>query len=465
MSEPRMPRTPGLKLLFAIIIAALLAVPLFTVYLLVYDRQNQSQTARTSIAEGWGGPQSLSGPVLVIPYAATTNETVTENGKQTVKTTTAWHELTLAPDAAEIRSLVKPDVRKRSIYEAVVYEAQNKGSARFVLPADLSRWGTTRAALALDRAELRFGISDARGLFGAPPTVAADGAPLELQPGKGPAETGGSGFFTALDARSLGAKPLRVTFDYSVRGNGSLALLPQGGDTRWTVASSWANPSFQGGFLPTERAVGASGFKATWRVGNLALGRTLISTDEHPDGAAAAAVRDAVAGRGDDSGDTAARVDLVTPVDLYAQVNRSVKYGFLFIGFTFMALLMFDLIGGVRVSPIEYGLVGAGLVLFFVMLLAFAEVIGFALAYCVAGGAIIALLTAYSSAVLRSWRRGGLIAGLLTALYGVLYVLLSLEDLSLLIGSLLLFAALASVMYLTRGLDWGGRAPAPEEAA
>ena len=91
------------------------------------------------------------------------------------------------------------------------------------------------------------------------------------------------------------------------------------------------------------------------------------------------------------------------------------------------------------------------------MLLAFAEAIGFSLADCVAGGAIIALLTAYASAVLRSWRRGGLIAGLLTALYGVLYVLLSLEDLSLLIGSLLLFAALAAVMYLTRGLDWGGR--------
>jgi len=448
MSEPRAARTPGSKLLFALLIAAILAIPLFTVYLLVYDRQNQSQTARNSIAEGWGGPQSIAGPVLVIPYSATRNETVTENGKQIVKTTTAWHELTLSPDAADIRSDVKPDVRKRSIYEAVVYEARNRGSARFVLPADLSRWGTTRAALALDRAELRFGIADARGLFGAPPAVAADGAPLELQPGKGPSETGGSGFFTALDASALAAKPLRVTFDYAVRGNGSIALLPQGGDTRWTVASNWPNPSFQGGFLPSERKVAANGFTATWRVGNLALGRTLISTDEQP-------------GKAGDRSSAEARIDLVIPVDLYAQVNRSVKYGFLFIGFTFMALLMFDLIGGVKVSPIEYGLFGAGLVLFFVMLLAFAEVIGFGLAYCVAGGAIVALLTAYSSAVLRSWRRGGLIAGLLSALYGVLYVLLSLEDLSLLIGSLLLFAALAAVMYLTRGIDWGGREAAP----
>ncbi|MDB5675127.1 MAG: colicin resistance protein, partial [Sphingomonas bacterium] len=152
-----------------------------------------------------------------------------------------------------------------------------------------------------------------------------------------------------------------------------------------------------------------------------------------------------------------ASVNLVTPVDLYDQVNRSVKYGFLFIGFTFTAFLMFDVIGGVRVSPIEYLLVGAGLILFFVMLLAFAEVVGFTPAYGIAAAAIIGLLTAYSAAVLGSWRRGGYIAGLLMGLYAALYVLLSLEAYSLLIGSLLLFVALAGVMYLTRGLDWGAR--------
>ena len=118
---------------------------------------------------------------------------------------------------------------------------------------------------------------------------------------------------------------------------------------------------------------------------------------------------------------------------------------------------MFDVIGGVRVSPIEYLLVGAGLILFFVMLLAFAEVVGFTPAYAIAAAAIIGLLTAYSAAVLGSWRRGGYIAGLLMGLYAALYVLLSLEAYSLLIGSLLLFVALAAVMYLTRGLDWGGR--------
>ncbi|WP_260598128.1 cell envelope integrity protein CreD [Sphingomonas endolithica] len=462
MSDHVTERPPGRKLLFAILIGALLAIPLFAVYLLVYDRQSQSETARSSIVEGWGGPQTIAGPVLVIPYSEQVSETVTENGKQVVKTNMVWRELTIAPVSADIRSELKPERRSRSIYDAVVYEARNTGTARFAMPADLQRFGVGLDQLTLNRAELRFGLRDARGLFGPPPSVTIDDRRLALQPGKGPSEVGGSGFFTWLDAGALQQAPIAVSFDYAFRGNGWLSLLPQAGDTRWTVSSTWASPSFTGGFLPATRRVDDKGFSATWRVGNLALGRALVGTEQ--DKAEQATPYNA---RGVDSlaatpGDYEARVDLVTPVDLYSQVNRSVKYGFLFIGFTFVAFLMFDVIGGVRVTAVEYLLVGAGLVLFFVLLLAFAEVTGFTPAYCLAAAAIIGLLTAYSSAVLGSWRRATYIAGLLTALYGVLYVLLSLEAYSLLIGSLLLFAALAAVMYLTRGLDWGGRVPPTE---
>jgi inner membrane protein len=451
MSAYASARSPGTKLLLPFLIGALLTIPLFAVYLLVYDRQSQSQTAQASIAKGWGGPQVIAGPVLVIPYSRQTTEVVTENGQQVSKTGTSWHELTILPDSADLRTDLKPDIRHRSIYDVVVYEARNSGTASFSLPRDLDRFEVKPEELALDRAQLRFGISDARGLFGVPPAVAVDGHALSLQPGHGPKETGGSGFFTWLDASHLKTGPARVAFTYAVRGNGSLALVPGGGDTRWRVASSWQNPSYQGGFLPAEKSAGDKGFAATWRVGNLALGNALASTDESSGGKAQSGDEAAP-----DPTDHQARVDLVTPVDLYAQVNRSVKYGFLFVGFTFLAFLMFDLIGGVRVSAMEYGLVGSGLVLFFVMLLAFAEVIGFTPAYGIAGGAIIGLLTAYSAAVLGSWRRSGFIAVLLSGLYAVLYILLSLEDFSLLIGSVFLFVALAAVMYLTRGIDWGG---------
>lgn len=443
-------RTPGAKLLIAVLLAAMLTIPLFAVYLLVWDRQSQSDTARQSIAAGWGGPQRLTGPVLVIPYSVPTTETVTQNGRPVQHVTTMARELTIAPDAADLTTAVKPDVRRHSIYTAVVYAATTKGSARFSLPGDLARLGVPDGALDLGHAELRFGLSDPRGLIGAPPLVMLGGRRIAAQPGKGAGEAGG-GFFAPVDASALRAGPLAAGFRYDFRGNGSLSLAPRAGDTRWRVTSPWASPGFTGEFLPTARQVGPKGFAAEWRVGNIALGRTLVATDlaQADRAGAPPATADAPAS-------IEARVDLVSPVDLYAQVNRSVKYGFLFIGFTFAAFLLWDVIGGVRVATPEYLLVGAGLILFFVMLLAFAEVIGFTPAYLLASTAMVGLLAAYSAAVLGSWRRGGAIAALLAALYGVLYILISLEALSLIIGSVLLFAALAGVMYATRRLDWSG---------
>ena len=453
-------KTPGAKFGLAVLVAMLLSIPLFAVYLLVYDRESQSRTARASIAEGWGGPQLMTGPVLVLPYQEDVTQSVTENGRQVSRSTRVWRELTLAPEIADLSTDLQPERRRRSIYEAVLFEARAEGTARFRLPADLARFGITPDRLFFDRAELRFGLKDARGLFGRPPRVSVDGRGLSLQPGKGPAATGGSGFFTWLDASPLRERPLVARFDFAFRGNGWLALAPQAGDTRWRVTSRWPHPSFQGGFLPVRQAVTDRGFSAEWRVGNLALGRALVSSDAPTPAAAPVDAADRYQ-TGQAAGDYEARVDFFSPVDLYSQVDRSVKYGFLFIGFTFAAFLMFDLIAGVRVAAVEYFLVGIGLILFFVLLLAFAEVIGFAAAYVVAAAAIIALLASYSAAILRSRRRGGYVAALLAALYGVLYVLLSLEAYSLLIGSLLLFAALATVMYLTRDIDWSGSRSIP----
>ena len=448
-------RTPGFKLLMAIGVAFLLTIPLVSIYLLNYDRQSQMREATASITGGWGGAQTMNGPLLVIPYRTTASETVVENGQSVTRSRDVMRELTLAPEVAELSTDLAPTVRKRSIYEAVVYDARVTGKARFAFPPDLARSGVEPGQMDLSRAELRFGLSDPRGL-GANPRVNAGGKPLRMQPGGG--SGGGRGFFAWVDATALPTQPLVVDFAYDFRGNASLSLAPQAGDTRWTVHSSWPSPSFTGDFLPEHPPVSAKGFDATYRIGNLALGRSLVSTSDtgaaptppqpSPQGVRSADV-DGVA--------QTAQIDLIQPVDLYSQVNRAVKYGFLFIGFTFLALLMFDVIGGVRVSAVEYLLMGVALVLFFVLLLAFAEVIGFTAAYILASAAIAGLNTAYSAAVLGSWRRAGFIGGLLVGLYAVLYILLSLEAYSLLIGSLLLFAALAGVMYATRRIDWSGR--------
>ena len=442
-------RTPGFKLALTIFVGLVLTIPLFSVWLLVYDRKTQSEQATASITEGWGNKQTINGPVLVIPYRATTNESIVENGQTVTRTHDVRRELTLSPEAVALTTAIGPQVRKRSIYEAVVYDARVGGNARFSLPPDFAQSGVDPAQLDLTKAELRFGLSDPRGL-GANHEVKADGVPLRLQPGGG--SSGGRGFFAWIDARGVTDKPLAIEFRFDFRGNQSLGLFPNAGDTTWKVHSSWSNPSFGGAFLPEGRNVGAKGFNAIYRIGNLALGRSLVSTgDPAPstttpptDGSASPTMQ-------------TAEISLIQPVDPYDQVNRATKYGFLFIGFTFLALLMFDVIGGVRVSAVEFLLMGAALVLFFVLLLAFAEVIGFTPAYVVASAAIAGLNTAYSAAVLASWRRAAFIGGLLAGLYGLLYILLSLEAFSLLIGSLLLFATLAGVMYATRRIDWGGK--------
>ena len=439
-------RTHGFKLVLTIVVGLALTIPLFSVWLLVYDRKTQSDEATASITQGWGDAQTINGPMLVIPYRATMTENVVENGQQVTRTSQVRRELTLAPEAVDLSTRIGPTVRKRSIYETVVYDALVKGNARFALPTDLSSTGIDPSQLDFSRAELRFGLSDPRGL-GSNPQVSVDGRPLRLQPGGG--SSGGRGFFAWIDAGGVSSQPLKIDFLFNFRGNRSLSLEPRAGDTHWSVTSTWASPSFAGAFLPDGSKVSQMGFTASYRIGNLALGRSLVSTSDPA--ASPAPATDA----SDNRDAQAAVISLVQPVDPYDQVNRATKYGFLFIGFTFLALLMFDVIGGVRVSAVEYLLMGAALVLFFVMLLAFAEVIGFAAAYVLASAAIAALNTAYSAAVLASWRRAGLIGGLLVALYCVLYVLLSLEAFSLLIGSLLLFFALAGVMYATRRIEWG----------
>ena len=448
-------RTPGSKLALAIGLAFLLSIPLFSIYLLNYGRQSESREATQSITSGWGGPQTIGEPVLVIPYKTTTSSTAVENGQSVTRTTQVARQLTLAPEAVELATELSPQLRSRSIYEAVIYQAAVSGKARFTLPPDLARSGVDPAQMDLSHAELRFAVSDPRGL-GSNPKVSAGGMPLRLQPGGG-SNGGGGGFFGWTDASGLAGKPLVVDFAYDIRGNEALSLAPLAGDTRWSVRSSWASPSFGGDFLPGARRVGDQGFEATYRIGNLALGRSLIATGD------AAPPADEATGR---CGELS-RVQGASRRDRADAVGRR-----LFAGRPLDEVRLpvhrlhvpraADVRRDRRSARVERRISadgrGAGAVLRVASRVRGGHRLHAGL--CRRGGGDRGTEHRLFGGGAGSWRRAGFIGALLAGLYAVLYVLISLEAYSLLIGSLLLFAALAGVMYATRRIDWGARAEA-----
>ena len=474
----RQERSPGMKLSLTGLVAGLLIIPLMMVYALVYDRESQSQQAQSQVTAGWGGPQTITGPVLVVPYVADVSETETVDGRSITRTRQAWRNLYVSPLEQAISSDLAPERRGYAIYDSVVYDSTHNGTAVFdVSEEDLASLGLEPSDLLTEEAELRFGVSSPAGLTQST-RVTVGGEEARLLPGGGPNATGGAGFSTG--AAWTGEEPLQVAWEYGIRGSQSIALVPRGGDTRWTVTSDWPHLSFTG-VLPNDRTEEGESLTATYSgITNLSLGERIVNPRDFGAVVAPGMEGEAMAveparemtsdvelemersvSRG---GGSVASIAFVEPVDLYSQVDRAVKYGFLFIGFTFAAFLMFDIVGGARVSAAEYLLTGAGLVLFFVMLLAFAEVVGFTPAYIVAAAAIIGLLTAYSAAVLGTWRRAGFIGAMLAGLYALLFVLLNLETYALVIGSLLLFAALAGIMYATRSVDWSGGRSEEEEA-
>jgi inner membrane protein len=237
-----------------------------------------------------------------------------------------------------------------------------------------------------------------------------------------------------------------VQFDVSLALHGatSLMLMPLAGAATVSMKSLWPSPSFGGSRLPDRHRVGGEGFTAEWQTS--AFGRNVPRTwtdGELPPAAAQERIEKQAFG-----------VTLATPVDVYQQAERSTKYGVLFIALTFLTFFLVETLYGATVHPVQYLMIGAALCLFYLLLLALSEHIGFTPAYLLAAGSTIALIGGYARAALGARRSALAITIMLVALYGCLYVLLQLEDYALMMGSIFLFAVLAAVMFVTRRVNW-----------
>ena len=468
-SEVRSGAMTRLMILWAL--AALMAVPLWMVHGVVVERNAYHARVIADIAHGTAGDQTVVGPLLLVRYRERVrpHEGAGAGGRPAEAERIVQRDLVVVPESLAIEAHASVEARYRGIYHTQLVHSRNSLAAAFrVAP----RYGLpdTRDILGFDPPLLVVGIADARGLRRTP-TVTIDGRAAEVRPGAelvlrtpgGSGRSGDLGLRQGFSAPLPGALESGGTFRAAIAldliGTRSLAFSPVGRESRIEMRSPWPHPSFTGEFLPERRSVGRDGFTAGWQLSDFATNvETAVRQYSEADGPPG---REA---GGQPVGGVlqlpSVGAEFIQPVDVYQQSERAVKYGMLFIGLTFVAFFLFEVLRRLEIHPVQYALVGLALAVFFLLVISLSEHIPFAAAYLIASAGCVGLIAFYVGHVMRGAARGLGVGAMLGVLYAVLYVLLQSEDFALLLGSLLVFGVLALVMIVTRRFDWYRMKPA-----
>ncbi|MFZ5636805.1 MAG: cell envelope integrity protein CreD [Pseudomonadota bacterium] len=456
-----------LKILMVVGMTILLLVPLMMIRGTIQERQSYRDEAVRTIARSTAGEQALTGPVLVVPYVETVEvEEKNANGEviRKVKRDGESGQWVFFPTTMEVRGEIKPRSKFLGLHEVRSYEFESRTIAAFQarIPADEN----PELPRKIGQPWLNYGIADVRGLAGVPKLRIGD-ADAKLERGLG--GVSGSGLHARLAAPKAGSEiAIATDLKFALEGTESLAIAPLAQRNRIEIDSKWRHPQFNGSFTARNKRIDDKGFHAEWEVSSLATNAQAqylagnLRPAAAPSGAdsAARAAADAAAAAAYEASATNAggldvvAVSLVDPVNVYSQADRATKYGILFVLLTFVGFFMFELIKQLRIHPIQYGLVGLALAIFFLLLVALSERIAFGWAYLAASAACIGLLGYYVSHVLKSWSRGLGFAAMIATLYGVLYGLLISEDNAMVLGAGLLFLILTAIMVVTRKVDW-----------
>lgn len=438
-------------------VVLVLCVVLSRINGLIEERQIRQAQAVSSIEDSLAGTQVLLGPLLQRTCTEERNVTVGEGKDRT--TTIDKREFTLRtyPTNLRIDSEIKSDVRYRGLFRVNGYGGPTTVQARWDGFEDMQpKREHAGARLNCGPVSVMLAIRDVRGLRSV--TAQVDGEVQPVQAGTRHA-VHTTGVHVELPDNRLtpGAAPLQMVFAMDLAGTGRLSVVPTANNTTWSLSSDWPHPSFSGRFLPVERAVIETGFTARWAVSSLAstapaaaLGAGRICDGPADTGGHETAVRPPR----DANCLEMLGVDLIDPVNPYVLADRATKYAVLFIVLTFAGVALAEVMSRRRVHPLQYLLVGLALTVFYLLLLSLSEHIGFGGAYGLATIACVSLLGFYASHMLPGRRAGWVFASVMVVLYGVLWTLLRLEQTALLVGSAVLFGALATVMVVTRRLDW-----------
>ena len=417
----------GIRVFLIAFIILVLLIPVLRIQSLIRERQMRRDQAVMEVSEKWGYRQVLSGPVLNLPY-----KTWIEDEEGVRREEIGY--IHFLPEELNVEGSLQPTVRYRGIYEVILYASELKISGQF--PAlDLAETGIDEDRVIWRDANLSFGIRDMKGIRDII-QVRWDDTELDSNPGVSSPDVFSSGIQTRIRL-DRPDRPHPFSMNLRLNGSESLSFIPAGKITKVELNSGWNNPSFTGSFLPDTREIRQDGFSASWKILHLNRNFPQVWTGEQP------SLSESVFG-----------VNLLMRVDEYQKNMRTSKYAALFIGLTFLALFIIELLSGRAVHPVQYLLVGLGLALFYSLLLSLSEQIRFPYAYGIASLGMILLISFYSKSVFRQDRLVFWVSGILVVLYAYFYVILQLQDLALLIGSLGLFVILAVVMFLTKGVDW-----------
>jgi inner membrane protein len=404
-----------------------LLIPASMTKSLIQERKDRRNEVVDEISSKWGNQQTISGPVLTMPYKKYFKDS---EGK----TRYSVKNIHCLPKRLSVKGDIKPEIRYRGIYEAVLYNADITLEGMFELP-DLQELDVAAKDILWSRSFVSLGIKDMRGIK-ENITASVDDQNISVTPGIESKDVLESGISAKLSVPS-NKQILPFRFTVNLNGSQQINFTPVGEITDVSLASTWPSPSFTGSYLPVSRKISKDGFAAVWKVLHLNRNYPQHWKDNKYQ-----------------ISNSSFGVKLFIATDIYQKSMRTSKYAIMFFVFTFTALFFSEVINRKRLHPIQYLLIGFALCVFYTLLIAVSEHINFNISYFLSSIATILLITGYSKSILHSKRLSITVFGVLTLLYSYMYIVLQLEDYALLMGSIGLFILLGIIMYITRKIDW-----------
>jgi inner membrane protein len=434
----------------------LLLIPSAWIQSLIQERQNRQQDVIKEISDKWSGSQLVQGPVMILPYK-TLIQQKDNTGKLVYEE--AISNIYILPEALNITSKADPEVLHRGIFDAVVYNAKINVNGKFSM-LELQKSGIDPDKILWDKVKVAIGLSDLKGLKNNPAIKLAN-QQYNVEPDFTSLKLFSNNLIILPNLSKDRNTALPFSFDLDLRGSSELNFLHLGKSTMVKIEGKWNNPSFTGRYLPEDRQIAETGFSATWRMPFfnrpypqqwVAENTALNTKVQVADTSSTTAVSST-----NPTNDAYFGVNFLLPIDQYQKIMRTAKYSVLIILLTFISLFFTELLYKKKVHLLQYVLIGAAMTIYYTLLLAFSEQVGFNPAYLIASVSTVTLVSVFIATLLRDKKPALIFGSILTIFYIFIFVIIQLQDLALIFGSVGLFITVAILMYLSTRIDWNKR--------